>query len=86
MLKSKEVEISKLSQELSGLKENLKQEENSKILTELKRDDIRSKLAKCRENCRTVEESKKSLENDYKALIAENKNAAAEIKTLKSQS
>ena len=84
LLKSKEVEISKLAQELSGLKENLKQEENSKILTELKRDDIRSKLAKCRENCRTIEESKKSLENDYKALISENKNAAAEIKTLKS--
>jgi len=84
LLKSKEVEISKLTQELTGLKESLKQEENSKILTELKRDDIRSKLAKCRENCRTIEESKKSLENDYKALISENKNAAAEIKTLKS--
>ena len=84
LLKSKEAEVSKLTLELTSLKENLKQEENSKILTELKRDDIRSKLAKCRENCRTVEESKKSLENDYKALIAENKNAAAEIKTLKS--
>ena len=84
LLKSKEAEVSRMTQELSSLKENLKQEENSKILTELKRDDIRSKLAKCRENCRTVEESKKSLENDYKALISENKNAAAEIKTLKS--
>ena len=85
LLKSKEVEITKLTHELSSMKENFKQEENSKILTELKRDDIKSKLNKCRENCRTVEESKKSLENDYKALIAENKNAAVEIKTLKNQ-
>ena len=82
-LKAKEAEYLKLSTELSSMKESLKQEENSKILTELKRDDIKSKLVKCRENCRTVEDSKKTLENDYKALVAENKNAAAEIKTLK---
>jgi len=83
-LKLKEAEAQKLSQELSTMKENLKQEENSKILTELKRDEIKSKLMKCRENCRAIEESKKNLENEIKALLTENKNAAAEIKTLKS--
>merc|ERR1712098_869316 len=49
-----------------------------------KRDEFKSKFSKCRENCRGIEDGKKSLENDYKALLAENKNAAAEIKTLKS--
>merc|ERR1712025_146235 len=83
-VKVKESEVQKLCQELSTMKENFKQEENSKILTELKRDEIKSKLMKCRENCRSIEDLKKNLENEIKALLTENKNAAAEIKTLKS--
>ena len=79
-MKIKDVEIQKLSQDLSNMKENLKQEENSKILTELKRDEMKSKLMKFKESFRTLEESKKGLENDNKALMSENKNAAAEIK------
>merc|ERR1719233_1345124 len=48
------------------------------------KEDLKSKLIKCRENCRNVEESKRSLERDYRALIVENRSAANEIKTLKS--
>ena len=80
----KESEALKLSSDLSSTRENLKQEENSKILADLKRDEMKSKLSKCRENCRTLEETKKTLENDYKVLMTENRNAASEIKTLKS--
>jgi len=83
-LATKDNELSKTAQDLSALKETLKQEENAKIFIELKRDEFKTKFSKCRENCRTIEDTKKSLENDYKALLAENKNAASEIKTLKS--
>ena len=76
-------EVQKLMVDLSSTKESLKQEENLKILSDQKREDIKSKLSKCRENCRTVEEAKKTLENDYKVILQENRNAASEIKTLK---
>ena len=79
----KGTEVQKLMADLASTKENLKQEENLKILSDQKREDIKSKLSKCRENCRTVEEAKKTLENDYKVLLQENRNAASEIKTLK---
>merc|ERR1719209_1084443 len=64
-------------------------DKNHKLIGELKlmgsvKEDLKSKLIKCRENCRNVEEAKKSLERDYKALIVENRSAANEIKTLKS--
>eukprot|EP00092_Neocalanus_flemingeri_P030498 GFUD01033112.1.p1 GENE.GFUD01033112.1~~GFUD01033112.1.p1 ORF type:complete len:952 (+),score=280.10 GFUD01033112.1:70-2856(+) len=62
--------------------ENLKLGAELKLLTSLK-EEIKTKLIKCRENLRDVEESKRSLEGDYKALILENRNAANEIKTLK---
>merc|ERR1712179_379777 len=63
-------------------------DKNHKLIGELKlmgsvKEDLKSKLIKCRENCRNVEESKRSLERDYKALIVENRSAANEIKTLK---
>merc|ERR1719370_1143401 len=63
-------------------------EKNHKLIGELKlmgsvKEDLKSKLIKCRENCKNVEESKRSLDRDYKALIIENRNAANEIKTLK---
>ena len=77
-------EVQKLVADLSSTKESLKQEENLKILADQKREDMKSKLSKCRENCRSVEEAKKTLENDYKVLLQENRNAASEIKTLKS--
>ena len=80
----KESEAQKLSSDLSSAREKAKQEENSKILSDLRRDEIKSKLSKCRENCRAAEEAKKTMENDYKVLMTENRNAAAEIKTLKS--
>jgi len=63
-------------------------DKNHKLLGELKlmssvKEDLKSKLIKCRENCRIIEESKRTLDRDYKALIVENRNAASEIKTLK---
>jgi len=63
-------------------------EKNHKLIGELKlmgsvKEDLKSKLIKCRENCRNIEESKRSLDRDYKALIVENRSAANEIKTLK---
>merc|ERR1719431_1740688 len=63
-------------------------DKNHKLIGELKlmgsvKEDLKSKLIKCRENCRNFEESKRSLERDYKALIVENRSAANEIKTLK---
>merc|ERR1719431_1020063 len=63
-------------------------DKNQKLIGELKlmgsvKEDLKSKLIKCRENCKSVEESKRSLERDYKALIVENRSAANEIKTLK---
>jgi len=79
----KEIEAQKLSLELSNIRENLKFEETSKFLADQKRDEFKSKLSKCRENVRSTEEAKKTLENDYKVLLTENRNAAAEIKTLK---
>ena len=77
-------EVQKFQSDLSSTKESLKQEENLKILSDQKREELKSKLSKCRENCRSVEEVKKTLENDYKVLLQENRNAASEIKTLKS--
>ena len=65
-LATKDNELSKTAQDLSALKETLKQEENAKIFIELKRDELKTKFSKCRENCRTIEDTKKSLENDYK--------------------
>merc|ERR1719431_2476274 len=63
-------------------------DKNHKLIGELKlmgsvKEDLKSKLIKCRENCRNIEESKRSLDRDYKALIVENRSAANEIKTLK---
>jgi len=63
-------------------------DKKQKLLGELKlmssvKEDLKSKLIKCRENCKIIEESKRTLDRDYKALIVENRNAASEIKTLK---
>jgi len=57
-------------------------DKNIKLMVSVK-EDLKSKLIKCRENCRSIEDSKRSLDRDYKALIVENRNAANEIKTLK---
>merc|ERR1719431_235444 len=88
---SKAAEINQLQIQnvTNTAKEDLKgTDKNHKLIGELKlmgsvKEDLKSKLIKCRENCRNVEESKRSLERDYKALIVENRSAANEIKTLK---
>merc|ERR1719186_113940 len=89
-LKNAEVQhlYTELSSELAAREDRKSTDKNQKFAVELKsltslKDDLKSKLIKCRENCRNVEESKRSLESDYKALILENRNAASEIKTLK---
>merc|ERR1719186_261573 len=89
-LKNAEVQhlYTELSSEVAVREDRKSVDENQKFVVEIKsltslKDDLKSKLIKCRENCRNVEESKRSLESDYKALILENRNAAAEIKTLK---
>merc|ERR1719431_2230453 len=89
---SKAAEINQLQTQNvtnSAAKEDPKgNDKNHKLIGELKlmgsvKEDLKSKLIKCRENCRNFEESKRSLERDYKALIVENRSAANEIKTLK---
>merc|ERR1719370_2615482 len=90
---SKATEINQLQTQnvtnAASIKEDPKgNDKNHKLIGELKlmgsvKEDLKSKLIKCRENCRNVEESKRSLERDYKALIVENRSAANEIKTLK---
>jgi len=89
-LKNAEVQhlYTQLSSELVAREDRKSTDKKQKFVVEIKsltslKDDLKSKLIKCRENCRNVEESKRSLESDYKALILENRNAAAEIKTLK---
>merc|ERR1719186_1034085 len=82
----KNAEVQHLYTELSSDRKSI--DKNNKFVVEIKsltslKDDLKSKLIKCRENCRNVDESKRSIERDYKALILENRNAAAEIKTLK---
>merc|ERR1719186_995463 len=82
----KNAEVQHLYTELSSDRKS--NDKNNKFVVEIKsltslKDDLKSKLIKCRENCRNVDESKRSIERDYKALILENRNAAAEIKTLK---
>ena len=47
------------------------------------RDDARKKLCKVKENLKQVEDAKRSVEADYKALVIENRNASNEIKTMK---
>ena len=54
-----------------------------KSLVEM-RDEARGKLSKLRATVRQTEEAKRSIEADYKKLIAENKAAAGEIRSLKS--
>ena len=54
---------------------NQKLSADMKALASIK-DYLKSNLIKCRENCRNIEDSKRSLDRDYKALIVE-------IKTLK---
>jgi len=89
---SKAAEINQLQAQNvtnAAIKEDPKgNDKNHKLIGELKlmgsvKEDLKSKLIKCRENCRNVEESKRSLDRDYKALIVENRSAANEIKTLK---
>ena len=89
---SKAAEINQLkTQNMSNSlsKEDVKGiDKNKKLIGELKlmgsvKEDLKSKLIKCRENCKNIEESKRILDRDYKALIVENRSAANEIKTLK---
>jgi len=89
---SKSIEVQHLHTQLASnatVKDDVKVvDKNHKLFGEMKlmtsvKEDLKSKLIKCRENCRNMEESKRSLDRDYKALIVENRNASNEIKTLK---
>merc|ERR1719369_1964549 len=81
----KSTEVGNLYSQITAKSRDDRNDKNLKGISGIKslKDDTRSKLIKCREKCRGLEESKKSLENDKKALILENRNAANEIKTLK---
>jgi len=89
--RQKSAEINQLHVEKANAmaKENHKHEDNQNLRLEIKnvsasRDEAKSRLFKCRENCRNLGEKNDQLESNMKVMMNENRNAAAEIKNLKS--